>query len=265
MERERQARLVEEIRKKEEDEALKARLSAAGLDAATVDAGGYDRDTLEKEMRDKAIKQREGEMRQRTEQAKRLDYLVRALREVERAKAAAAQEAKAAADVAYVRERNAKALEAARAQHAAAMAHKEFLGKVAPYMGGVEDKVLGKRREVYEAARVREGGGWECCCAGGGLLGWPAGLPCRYCCGHSLLGCVDARVWASAGRVAAARVWCERLRDLPRPPQACRVMRATSASQPLARQPLAWRLRGSAACLHHRSALYPHATRCLSL
>jgi translation initiation factor 3 subunit A len=200
MERERQARLVEEIRKKEEDEALKARLSAAGLDAATVDAGGYDRDTLEKEMRDKAIKQREGEMRQRTEQAKRLDYLVRALREVERAKAEAAQASKAAADLAYVRERNAKALEAARAQHAAAMAHKEYLGKVAPYMGGVEDKVLSKRREAHEAARVRE-------ICGSVLHLWGV-----LCCWGVLLCCGAARVAAAVSMTVLLRECQQQLR-----------------------------------------------------
>jgi translation initiation factor 3 subunit A len=159
---------MEEIKKKNEEDRLRMQLEAAGMDAsilAKVTATGegiavIDRAALEKEMRDKAIKQKEQELRQRTEQARRLDYLVRALREVERAKAAVAQQKAVEEAKSYVSTKNADTLAKAQEKHKVAIENKAHLAKILPYMKEYEDKILKQRMEIYQKKRVS----WSCYC-----------------------------------------------------------------------------------------------------
>jgi hypothetical protein len=105
-ERDRKQRELDAIKKKNDEEALKRKMTAVGLDTSVVDNGSYNREDLDQAMREKALKQRENEMRQRTDQARKLDYLVRALRLLEKEKAIAAQKQRLEEDIRYVKERN---------------------------------------------------------------------------------------------------------------------------------------------------------------
>lgn len=155
---------MEEVRRKNEEDNLRRQLEAAGMDASALLAKAaagdtsalqpIDRAALEKEMRDKAIKQKEQELRQRTEQARRLDYLVRALREVERAKAAVAQQKSVEEAHAYVAGKNQEALAKAQEKHKTAMEAKGHLARLGGYMKAFEDKVLEARMAVYKKKRV---------------------------------------------------------------------------------------------------------------
>jgi hypothetical protein len=142
-------------------EANKRLAAIIGLDVDHMgpdELAKMDRAALEQQAREIALKARDDELKRRTEQAKRVDYLVRALRETERPKAEAAsrQLYEQITSVATVYNENtlAEALE----KRATAAALKSSLSKMVPHVDSWEDRVLEARRAVYDAEKVSHGG-----------------------------------------------------------------------------------------------------------
>ena len=141
-------------------EKTKALMIAAGQDASALDAGGAllsdaARAALEKDVREKAAKAQEEEAKKRAEQAKRLDYIVRALREAERARAEALGAAIVTDDAAYVSKVRADAIARAAERHAQAMASRARLERMTPHRDAFEAAVLARRKKAAEGELVR--------------------------------------------------------------------------------------------------------------
>ena len=82
-EEERKRKRDADMRNKVALDEIKKLLLAVGRDPATVDLTSVDKKALEKEVRELAMKTREEEVKKRAEAAKKLDYLIRSLREAE--------------------------------------------------------------------------------------------------------------------------------------------------------------------------------------
>jgi len=132
---------------------------AAGQDASAYEGPGglqlsdQARAALEKDVREKAQKAQEEETKKRAEQAKRLDYVVRALRDAERTRAEALGAAAAAEDEAYVAKVRADATARALERYNQAMASRSRLARMAPHREAFE----AERHRAQEAGRRRPG------------------------------------------------------------------------------------------------------------
>jgi translation initiation factor 3 subunit A len=145
---------IEEKLEKERMEALLAQAGDAQLDVAKLAAKHLDQAALQRAVNEKLLKAREEENRKRAEQARRVDYLVRALRETERAKLDVLLKATLEADAAYVAKYNADNLAARRATFDGATAIKGKIGRMLPYAEEFESRVLAKRQELYAVQKV---------------------------------------------------------------------------------------------------------------
>lgn len=146
---------IETIQKKQQmDDMVKLMVAAGQSVSNEEDFKNVDLAALEAEVREKARKAKDEEARRKTEQAKRLDFLIRALRESERPKVDAFAQQVYEADLKYVNDFNRTEYEKAVAKHVAAKALKPVLVKMLPYTAEWEDKVLEHRRLAYEAERV---------------------------------------------------------------------------------------------------------------
>lgn len=110
---------------------------------------------LETEHKEKTRKARVEEVKRRAEQVKRLDFLVRALREAEQPKVKEWAAGVYAADRAFVEAVNEAAAAAVRAKEAAERELKPLREKIDPFMADWEAGIIARRRAEYEAARVR--------------------------------------------------------------------------------------------------------------
>jgi hypothetical protein len=158
-ERQKEAARVQAIQAKLAMEATKQLLIAAGQDTSALDGGAQLSDqarrALEKEARDKAAKAQEEEGKRRSEQAKRLDYIVRALREAERPRSDALGAALVVEDSAYVAKVREDATARALERHTQAMASRARLERMKPHREAFEAQVMARRHKAGEAERVR--------------------------------------------------------------------------------------------------------------
>jgi hypothetical protein len=153
-EEERKRKREKEMREKIALDEIKRLLVAAGKDPASVDLSSVDKKSLEKEVRELALKARDEEHKKRAETAKKLDYLIRSLREAERAKLPSVLSAAFEQDTKHVNDLNARASAEAAQRHQAAMAAKARLIRLLPYAQEFEEKVFLARKAAAAAERV---------------------------------------------------------------------------------------------------------------
>jgi translation initiation factor 3 subunit A len=115
----------------------------------------HDQAALQRAVQEKVMKAKDKEAKERVEQARRVDYLVRALREAERPKVDALLAATLQTDELYVRSYNETQLERKRAVHDEAMRVKARIARMLPYSDAFEEAVLVKRRAEYAKQQVR--------------------------------------------------------------------------------------------------------------
>jgi len=118
----------------------------------------HDQAALQRAVQEKVMKAKDKEAKERVEQARRVDYLVRALREAERPKVEALLAATLQADELYVRSYNEGQLSKRRAVHDEAMRVKARIARMLPYSDAFEETVLVKRQAEYakqQVSRVR--------------------------------------------------------------------------------------------------------------
>jgi translation initiation factor 3 subunit A len=115
-----------------------------------------DQAALQRAVQEKLLKAKEEEAKKRVEQARRVDYLVRALREAERAKVEALLASTLEADAAYVAAFNSSTLARKRAVYDTAMKIKASIARMLPYADDFEEAVLVKRREEYAKSKVSD-------------------------------------------------------------------------------------------------------------
>lgn len=153
----RSERELEERKEQLRLEELKRLALAAGKNPSDIDQEtlrNANVEQLEHELREKQRKQREDELKRKVEQAKRLDVLVRALRETERAKVEPFQQAMNAETAAYVHDYNAATLDKAEQKHKEAMAVQKDLKRMEAEFAKFTKRILDKRLADFEAERV---------------------------------------------------------------------------------------------------------------
>lgn len=151
-------REIEEQQKK--DEMLKM-IAAAGRSIKDLEAAAaahLDMATLQAQALERARKEQDAENRRRTEQARRVDYLIRALREAERPKIDAHLKVVQTEQEAHVRAFNEGTLARARKQWEDAMAMKSSMSKIMPHVETYEAKIMKAREEQHNATKVRTTG-----------------------------------------------------------------------------------------------------------
>lgn len=149
-EQEKKQKIKDEIALKETKQMLDKLGHSIDLDK--VDLATVDRDAIVNEAKEKAQKAKEDAQRKLRENAKRLDYIIRATREVEQPilqKRVAA--AKAEAKQQYEQETNAK-LEAAKKQHALSLEEKARLAAALPVAAEFVAAHVARRKEQYKKA-----------------------------------------------------------------------------------------------------------------
>jgi hypothetical protein len=156
-------KLEEEERKRKRDKDVRDRIAldeikrllvTVGRDPASVDLSTVDKKVLEKEVRELALKARDDEHKKRAETAKKLDYLIRSLREAERAKLPSVLSASIEQDTKHVSDLNARASSEAAQRHQAAMSAKARLIRLLPFAQEFEEKVFLARKAAAAAERV---------------------------------------------------------------------------------------------------------------
>lgn len=148
-------REIEEAQKK--DEMLKM-IAAAGRSIKDLEAAAaahMDMATLQAQALERARKEQETENRRRTEQARRVDYLIRALREAERPKIEAHLKTVQTEQEGHVRTYNEGTLARARKQWDDALAMKSSMSKIMPHVEAYEAKIMKARAEMHNATKVR--------------------------------------------------------------------------------------------------------------
>lgn len=117
----------------------------------------HDQAALQRAVQEKVMKAKAKEAKERVEQARRVDYLVRALREAERPKIESTLAATLEADATYVRTWNEAQLSKKRAIYDAAMKVKASIARMLPYSEAFEEAVLAKRKLEYAKQQVSKG------------------------------------------------------------------------------------------------------------
>jgi translation initiation factor 3 subunit A len=115
----------------------------------------HDQAALQRAVQEKVMKAKDKEAKERVEQARRVDYLVRALREAERPKVEALLSATLQAEELFVRTYNETQLSRKRAVHDEAMRVKARIARMLPYSETFEEVVLAKRQAEYAKQQVR--------------------------------------------------------------------------------------------------------------
>ncbi len=147
--------IEEELKKIEMMKMMAAvRPGKSAKDLQAMASAHMDMATLQAQAQDRARKELETETRQRTEQARRVDYLIRALREAEQPKIKAFLSTLQASQEAHVRAHNDAVLARARKQFDDAVALKSSLAKMMPFVGDFEARVMAKRVEQHASTRV---------------------------------------------------------------------------------------------------------------
>ena len=114
----------------------------------------HDQAALQRAVQEKVMKAKDKEAKERVEQARRVDYLVRALREAERPKVEALLATALQTDELYVRTYNETQLTRKRAVHDEAMRVKARIARMLPYSDAFEEAVLVKRQAEYAKQQV---------------------------------------------------------------------------------------------------------------
>ena len=114
----------------------------------------HDQAALQRAVQEKVMKAKDKEAKERVEQARRVDYLVRALREAERPKVEALLSATLQAEELFVRTYNETQLSRKRAVHDEAMRVKARIARMLPYSETFEEVVLAKRQAEYAKQQV---------------------------------------------------------------------------------------------------------------
>lgn len=162
LEAEEQARKEAELKKIEEKlekEKIAALLQQAGekqVDLEKLAAKHLDQAALQRAVQEKLLKAKEEETRRRAEQARKVDYLVRALREAESTKVQALLQATLASEKAYVEEYNTSNLNKKRSTFETAMAVKGKITRMVPAAEAFEERIMKRRREQYLQKKVRK-------------------------------------------------------------------------------------------------------------
>lgn len=141
-----------------EDEARKAReaMEALAKKHGIVIEAGKTKEMVEREISEKQQREIADEERRKVEQAKRIDYLTRALREAEMPLIQAASDTQMAEDEEYVKQAAATILADAQARFEAASKNRERMSRMVDYKGDFEDKIFSKRSEAYEGERAKQ-------------------------------------------------------------------------------------------------------------
>ena len=113
-----------------------------------------DQAALQRAVQEKVLKAKEEETKRRMDQARRVEYLVRALREAEKPKLDAMISSTMEDDALYVTQFHASNLERKRSIYEAAMKVKSRIAKMVAHADAFEEAVLIKRREAYEKVKV---------------------------------------------------------------------------------------------------------------
>jgi hypothetical protein len=150
-------RKIEEDRAKEQMEQLLARAKEAQMDVAKLAAQHLDRAALQRAVNERLQRARDDENRRRVEQGRRVDYLVRALRETERPKVEALLKATLDGQKSYVAKHNEDQLTAKRATFDAATAVKGKISKLVPFVEEFEKQLMKRREAAFEVIRVSAG------------------------------------------------------------------------------------------------------------
>jgi hypothetical protein len=153
-----------------EDDKLLALMTAAQGATADGKSGGnkkqdldllkkmakdhLDQAALQRAVQEKVLKAKEEETKRRVDQARRVEYLVRALREAEKPKLDAMISSTMEDDALYVTQFHANNLERKRAIYEAAMKVKSRIARMVAHADAFEEAVLVKRREAYEKIKV---------------------------------------------------------------------------------------------------------------
>lgn len=161
---------VQAINKKLEDDKLLALMTAAQSASNDGKSGAnkkqdldllkkmakdhLDQAALQRAVQEKVIKAKEEETKRRVDQARRVEYLVRALREAEKPKLDSMISSTMDEDSLYVTQFHANNLERKRAIYEAAMKVKSRIARMVVHADAFEEAVLVKRREAYEKVKV---------------------------------------------------------------------------------------------------------------
>lgn len=113
-----------------------------------------DQAALQRAVQEKVLKAKEEETKRRVDQARRVEYLVRALREAEKPKLDAMISSTMEDDALYVTQFHSNNLERKRAIYEAAMKVKSRIARMVAHADAFEEAVLVKRREAYEKIKV---------------------------------------------------------------------------------------------------------------
>jgi hypothetical protein len=146
---------IESKLEKERMEALLAQAGEAQVDLAKLAAKHLDQAALQRALNEKLLKAKDEETRKRAEQARRVDYLVRAIRETERPKLETLLRSTLDGDAAYVAKFNADNLASRRSTFDVATAMKSKITRILPYARTFEEGVKAKREEAYLTQKVR--------------------------------------------------------------------------------------------------------------
>ncbi len=147
-------RKIEEKLEKERMAALLAQAGEAQIDISKLAAKHLDQAALQRALNEKLLRAREEDNKKRAEQARRVDYLVRALRETERPKVEAYLKVALDRTSAHIAEYNKRELDRETAKFQSREAMKASLARISPYAADFERQVMRKREEAHRILRV---------------------------------------------------------------------------------------------------------------
>eukprot|EP01138_Halocafeteria_seosinensis_P015701 gb/GECG01016022.1/.p1 GENE.gb/GECG01016022.1/~~gb/GECG01016022.1/.p1 ORF type:complete len:323 (+),score=91.46 gb/GECG01016022.1/:1-969(+) len=162
IEEEQKRREEEKMQQIQEEEQLKEKerlLRAAGKEVSKFsreDIKAVDKVQLQEELEEKRRKKLEEEQKRREEKSKRLDYLVRAIRETEQEKLDEWAQKKLDDDEAYVKEQQEAIYQREKEKHDKSLKIKHRLSRVLPYRNEFENRVMERRRASAREGREHE-------------------------------------------------------------------------------------------------------------
>jgi translation initiation factor 3 subunit A len=149
----REQRRKDELLRKVDLEKKQKKAVAMGLVIADADLLKMSVEDLDRRAMDKVHKEKEGEAKKRSDNARKLDHYVRALREVERPRVDAMAQAAVAAEEAYVKATAEAMLQRARARFEANMELRSKVSRMLQARSGFEAAIFARRKEEYAATK----------------------------------------------------------------------------------------------------------------
>lgn len=160
IEEEQKRREEEKMQQIQEEEQLREKerlLRAAGKEVSKFsreDIKAVDKVKLQEELEEKQRKKLEEEQKRREEKSRKLDYLVRAMRETEQEKLQQWTRKKLDDDEVYVEQQQQAIYKREKEKHEKSLDIKKRLSRVLPYRRDFETIVMARRRKDYERERV---------------------------------------------------------------------------------------------------------------